>query len=158
MIILQILTLMKRSYLGFAFFCVSVLLLVSFKPVEKGLANDVLEQTNRFRRSRGLAALVMNENLNAIAQKHSYNMARGRIGFGHGGFNKRDAEARRKLKDVSSFAENVAYGPTSGREVVEMWKKSPGHRRNMLGRYKYIGIGIFKDRKGRIYYTQIFAG
>jgi uncharacterized protein YkwD len=52
----------------------------------------------------------------------------------------------------------VAYGPTSGKEVVKQWKGSPGHRRNMLGKYKYIGIGIATDRRGHIYYTQVFAG
>ena len=122
------------------------------------LSNDVLKQTNQFRRSKGLLPLVIREELNAIAQKHSVNMAKGRTGFGHGGFARRDALARQKIKDVHSFAENVAYGPTTGKEVVEKWKRSPGHRKNMLGRYKYIGIGTAKDRHGRIYYTQVFAG
>ena len=85
-------------------------------------------------------------------------MAKGRVGFGHGGFARRDALARKKINGIHSFAENVAYGPTTGKQVVTMWKKSSNHRKNMLGRYKYIGIGIAKDRRGRIYYTQVFAG
>ncbi|MGN6542438.1 MAG: CAP domain-containing protein, partial [Ginsengibacter sp.] len=50
-----------------------------------------------------------------------------------------------------------AFGPTSGKQVVDMWKSSPGHRQNLLGRFKYIGVGIAKNRNGRIYYTQVFA-
>ena len=85
-------------------------------------------------------------------------MARKRVAFGHSGFAKRNALAKKKIHSIHSFAENVAYGATSGREVVTMWKNSSGHRRNMLGNYKYIGIGIAKDSHGRIYYTQVFAG
>jgi uncharacterized protein YkwD len=150
---------MKKGYLCSALIFLSFFSFISFIPVDTaGLANDVLQQTNRFRHSRGLPDLIMKEELNAIAQKHSNNMAKGRVGFGHGGFNRRDVEARRRVKGITSFAENVAYGPTTGKKVVDMWKKSPNHRRNMLGRYKYIGIGTAKDRKGRIYYTQVFAG
>lgn len=133
--------------------------LTSFAPNHySSLVQDVLSQTNKFRKSRGLSALVINAELNAIAQKHSVNMATGKTGFGHNGFSKRNKEAKKRIPSISSFAENVAYGATSGKEVVTDWKNSPPHRRNMLGRYKYIGIGIAKDRRGRIYYTQIFAG
>lgn len=85
-------------------------------------------------------------------------MASGRVAFGHGGFAQRNAKANKEIKGLHSFAENVAYGATSGREAVALWKSSPGHRRNMLGRYRYVGIGIAKDRQGRIYYTEVFAG
>jgi uncharacterized protein YkwD len=122
------------------------------------LVDDVLSQTNKFRKSRGLSALINNDDLNAIAQKHSANMAAGKIGFGHNGFSKRNREAKKLIPSIYRFAENVAYGATTGKEVVNDWKNSPPHRKNMLGRYKYIGIGIAKDRRGRIYYTQIFAG
>ena len=151
---------MKRTFLFTTLTCLTLFFsLISFlPPTETNLIDDVLNQTNKFRRSKGLPALVINEDLNAIAQKHSSNMARKRVGFGHGGFSQRESQARKRIKPLYSFAENVAYGPTTGKQVVTMWKNSPGHRRNMLGRYKYIGIGIAKDRQGRIFYTQVFAG
>lgn len=133
--------------------------LISFSPLtDANLVDDVLSQTNKFRRSKGLPALIIREELNAIAQKHSADMARGRVGFGHGGFSKRNNQAKKVIRPLTKFAENVAYGATSAKEVVTGWKNSPGHRRNMLGAYKYIGIGIAKDRRGRIFYTQVFAG
>jgi uncharacterized protein YkwD len=150
---------MKRSFL---FTSLSILALftslTSFSPTPgKGLVDDVLSYTNQFRKSKGLSALTINADLNAIAETHSVNMAKGRVSFGHDGFNNRYEQARKKIKDFSGFAENVAYGFNTGKEVVEMWKKSSGHRRNILGRYKYIGIGTAKDRQGRIYYTEVFA-
>jgi uncharacterized protein YkwD len=139
----------------FAFF----ISLVSFAPNKNvSLVEDVLSQTNQFRNSKGLPILIIRSDLNDIAQKHSSDMAKGRVGFGHYGFEKRNAQASKKLTPMHSFAENVAFGARTGKEVVYMWKNSPGHRKNMLGRYKYIGIGTAKDRQGRIYYTQVFAG
>ncbi|MGZ8523630.1 MAG: CAP domain-containing protein [Chitinophagaceae bacterium] len=150
---------MKRTFLLTVLACVAIFTsLISFSLVtDTHLVNDVLSQTNKFRRSKGLPALVINEDLNALAQKHSANMAKGRVRFGHGGFSQREAQAKRKINPLHSFAENVAFGPTTGKQVVTMWKNSSGHRRNMLGQYKYIGIGIAKDRRGHIYYTQVFA-
>jgi uncharacterized protein YkwD len=85
-------------------------------------------------------------------------MASGRVGFGHDGFAKRNAIAGKMIRPLSSFAENVAYGPTSAGQVITIWKNSSEHRRNMLGHYKYIGIGVAKDKQGSLYYTQFFAG
>jgi uncharacterized protein YkwD len=133
--------------------------LVSFVPASSDPAvNDVLAHTNQFRKSHGLSPLILHEGLNAIAQKHSQDMAKKRVSFGHAGADRRHAQARRQVSSLRYFAENVAYGVPDGKSAVAGWKKSPGHRRNLLGRYKYIGIGIAKDRQGRIYYTQVFAG
>jgi len=151
---------MKRNFLFlpitflFLFFSVD-----SFSyDADSGLVKDVFTYTNKFRKSKRMPVLIMNDELNAIAQKHSADMARGKVGFGHTGFSKRNNLARKVIHPLNCFAENVAYGATSGKEVVTQWKNSPPHRRNMMGSYKYIGIGIAKDRRGRIYYTQVFAG
>jgi uncharacterized protein YkwD len=150
---------MKKTFLFTAL--TSLLLftsLVSFSPASPiGLVDDVLKYTNQFRKSKGLAALTIRDDLNSMAQKHSEDMAKGRVGFGHGGFNQRFDQARRMIQGFKEFAENVAYGASSGKEVVDMWQHSSGHRRNLLGNYKYVGIGTAKDRKGIIYYTQVFV-
>lgn len=119
---------------------------------------NILSKTNQFRKSKGLPALEMRKDLNAIAQKHSNNMARAVVGLGHSGFAKRNAMAKKSIHSLSVFAENVAYGATNANEVMTMWQNSAGHRRNLLGPYKYIGIAIAKDRHGRLFYTQIFGG
>ena len=150
---------MKKNFLFATFICFFLFVSInSFSPVNNGnLITDVLSLTNQFRKSEGLPLLIMKQQLNALAQKHSADMARGRVAFGHAGFGKREEKAQREIKGLHSFAENVAYGATSANEVVTMWKNSPGHRRNMLGPYKYIGIGTAKDNKGQIYYTEVFG-
>lgn len=123
---------------------------------QSSLANDVLTYTNKFRQSKGLTPLKQHKGLNEIAQKHSEDMASGKEDFGHNGFKKRGDKVR-KIFASCTMAENVAYGATSGREVVDQWKQSSGHKKNMLGNYTYIGIGVAKDKRGRIYYTQLFV-
>jgi uncharacterized protein YkwD len=149
---------MKRTGI-FSLTCTALLVsLVSFFPIpDKKLVDDVLSSTNEFRKSQRLPPLVIREDLNAIAQKHSDDMAAGKVEFGHSGFESRGSQVRKMVNGTSRFAENVAYGPSSGKDVVSVWKKSPGHRRNMLGPYKYIGIGIARDGKGTLYYTQVFV-
>ncbi len=98
----------------------------------------------------------MRKDLNRIARGHSEDMAKGRKGFGHCGFEQRQKEVAQILP-FHSMAENVAYGARSGREAVALWKSSSAHRRNLLGNYKYTGIGTARDRKGNIYFTQIFV-
>jgi len=150
---------MKKYRFPFILCCLFLFVsLVSFLSDNNAkIAQEVFYQTNKFRKSERRNELIMRNDLNKIAQKHSADMASGRVPFGHDGFYQRDAMAKKHLKQLSSFAENVAVGPTSGKQVVNMWKNSAGHRKNLLGRFKYTGIGIAKDRNGRIYYTQIFA-
>ena len=151
---------MKPGFLYASLICIFLFIgLSSFSPVgTDGLVDDVLAETNLFRKSNGLPELQLNEELNAIAQQHSNNMAKGRVAFGHDGFEKRNKMAVKSMKEISVFAENVLFGPTTGKDAVNMWKSSEGHRKNMLGSFRYVGIGIAKDKQGRIYYTEIFAG
>jgi uncharacterized protein YkwD len=143
--------------ISLSFFTICLLLfLASFVSAPGGLTDDVLRYTNQFRKSKGISALIMRDELNAIARKHSEDMAKGRCSFGHSGYEKREIQVRRIFQS-GSMAENVAYGPSTGKEVVSLWKNSSGHRRNMLGNYKYIGIGTARDRHGIVYYTQIFV-
>lgn len=123
------------------------------------LPDEVVARTNEFRKANGLPALQVNDHLNELAQKHSEAMAKGRTSFGHAGFDKRNAQATAQIKTLSSFAENVAYGAETATQVVDNWKNSAGHRKNMLGKtYKLIGVGIARSKNGQLFYTQIFGG
>ena len=122
-----------------------------------GLNEEILKYTNKFRQSKGLPVLEMRDDLNEIARRHSEDMAKGKCSFGHDGFDKRQLQVQKIIQPFYAMAENVAEGPSTGKEVVAMWKKSPEHRENMLGNYKYIGIGTASDIHGAIYYTEIFV-
>jgi uncharacterized protein YkwD len=143
-------------HLTFIVFLAGSLLFLSSFLVANPIDDEVLRYTNEFRRSNGLPALLMQNELNKIALAHSQDMASGRRGFGHGGFDKREKEIERDFK-CKAVAENVAFGQNSGREVVTAWKNSNGHRHNMLGNYRLIGVGTARDREGQIYFTEIFV-
>jgi len=153
----QISPMLKTSVV---FLILPVIFLYAFtsaKPLKENLTEDVLKYTNQLRRAKGLPALEMRNDLNAIARKHSEDMASGRRRFGHSGLNERELKVKRIIHPYHSLAENIAYGARSGKEAVSIWKNSRVHRENMLGNYKYIGIGTACTRRGVIYYTQIFV-
>jgi len=157
MMIEQISPMLKTASVFFILPVVFLLAFTTVAPAKEDLAEDILKYTNQFRRSKGLPALEMRDDLNVIARKHSEDMASGRRRFGHAGLNDRELKVKRIIKPYHSLAENVAYGANNGKEAVSIWKNSSGHRRNMLGNYKYIGIGTARNRRGVIYYTQIFV-
>ena len=145
---------------GSVFFILSFICLVVFTssaPLKEDLSEDILKHTNQFRKSRGLSPLEMRNDLNAIARKHSQDMASGRRSFGHGGLNERVVKVKKIIIPYHSIAENIAFGASSGKEAVSIWKNSRSHRQNLLGNYQYIGIGTARNRRGVIYYTQLFV-
>ena len=152
---------MLKTNFGWVTFILLIISLLSFTPgklLSVGPVEDVLKYTNQFRKSKGLKALEMRDDLNAIARKHSEDMAGGRCAFGHDGYNLRVSKVKKTIKSCDGYVgENVAYGARNGKEAFDIWKNSSGHRKNMLGDYKYIGIGTARSRKGIIYYTQIFV-
>ncbi|MBO9199382.1 MULTISPECIES: CAP domain-containing protein [Niastella] len=121
------------------------------------MADDVLKYVNEYRRKKRLPALAMNSAMIAEAIKHSENMAARRTSFGHNGFQGRWNRISSALNGVSEIAENVAMGSTTARQVVDRWLKSPVHKENIEGNYNITGIGIAADKKGVLYFTQIFA-
>ena len=137
------------------FFGIALIFSLSLKA--QSLRDDVLKYTNDLRKAKGLPALEIRDDLNELALKHSTNMAKGKTSFGHDGFDDRRNAVHKFLPSMNAFAENVAYGATTAKDVVQMWNKSSGHRRNMLGNYRYIGIGIAADSDGVLYYTQVFV-
>lgn len=124
-----------------------------------GMEDDILKYINAYRRKKGLRPLVMNATISAEAQKHSENMAARRTSFGHNGFQGRMKRITSSpaINGASGVAENVALGSTTAKEVVDNWLKSPMHRQNIVGDYNLTGIGVAADKKGTLYFTQIFA-
>lgn len=121
------------------------------------LADDILGYVNDYRQTKGLPALEMNVVMSSVAEQHSDDMANNKTPFGHEGFEERIRFISQKLGVLHKSAENVAYGNLSARQVVDVWLKSPGHRRNIEGKYTVTGIGISTASDGTIFFTQIFA-
>jgi uncharacterized protein YkwD len=116
-----------------------------------------LDLINQYRRKKGLPALATDPVIEAEARRHTIAMASHRSPFGHDGFSYRSKVITSKIPGVTATAENVAYGSRSAKEVVDGWLRSPGHKKNIEGKYKLTGIGVARDENSRLYFTQIFA-
>ncbi len=123
----------------------------------KAVEDDVLELINQYRRAKNLPGLTLNQAITEESRKHSYNMANNIVPFSHDGFSNRSKALTARIPGLKSVAENVAYGQKSAQEVVTDWIKSPGHKMNIEGNYTQTGIGIIADKKGVLYYTQMFV-
>lgn len=125
--------------------------------IAPAVERDVLHYINQHRESKGLPALSFNAIVANEARRHSTAMASRRIPFGHQGLNARTKIITGKITSVHAVSENVARGSITAQQAVNLWLKSPGHRKNIEGNYKYTGIGVARDRKSELYFTQIFA-
>jgi uncharacterized protein YkwD len=120
------------------------------------METEILQFVNDDRKQHDLSPLQLNELESSLALKHSQDMASEKVKFGHDGFNSR-AKAIQKSLGATEVGENVASGPMTAREVVDGWLNSPGHKKNIEGNFILTGIGYARDKKGNIYFTQIFS-
>jgi uncharacterized protein YkwD len=125
--------------------------------IAPAVERDVLFFINKHRESKGLSPLAFNAIVASEARRHSTDMASRRVSFGHDGLTTRTKNISKQIKSVHAVSENVARGPLTAEQAVNLWLKSPGHRKNIEGNYKYTGIGVARDRKSELYFTQIFA-
>ena len=120
------------------------------RSTDERLERSVLCLLNEQRARRGLRRLKMSRRLSVAAARHSRDMSR-RNYFSHtsrGGASflsriRRTGYLRSARKWRAG--ENIAWGSggygTPG-SVVRAWMNSPGHRRNILGSFRHIGIGV----------------
>src|SRR5215470_10819379 len=96
-----------------------------------------------------------------LAREHSGDMAAGRVGFGHDGFEQRERMLRSEA-GASGIAENVAHQsaktPSVSDATVAGWIASPAHRRNLEGPYQLAGVGASRGADGSVYLTEILFG
>ena len=120
------------------------------------MEQSILQEVNNYRASKRLKPLQMVELISDAALKHSKDMGRGRVPFGHDGFDNRMDKVMGKIPNANACAENVAFGKFTAQEVVKRWIQSPGHRKNIEGNYNMTGIGVVRGKDGYPYFTQIF--
>ncbi len=88
---------------------------------------------NRYRAQKGLQPLALNPRLAEAARRHSADLAR-HDRLAHRGSDGSNPWSRVRKAGYSPrlAAENVGAGQRSLAEVVQGWKRSPGHDRNLL--------------------------
>ncbi len=110
---------------------------------------EAVKLINRYRSSKGLGAVSLDSTLTTIAKSHSRDLAKhDRIShYGSDGSNPWDRVERSGYKPQLA-AENVGTGQLSIKEVMQGWKDSPGHNKNLLlPDAKNIGIALVYNPK-----------
>lgn len=131
------------------------------KPINRtnddaAIQNAILFYINEYRQQHRLTPLKMDNRIVKEAKQHSIDMASHKMGFGHQYFHNRIDRLHSQIKNSNAGAENVAYNYKDAQDVVKNWLRSPGHKQNIDGNYNLTGIGIARDKNGKIYFTQIF--
>ena len=109
---------------------------------------ELVQLVNAKRRSVGCPELKWDNQVALVALKHSRDMVSHNF-FGHTSPDgKGPFERLRESKVIfSAAAENIAFGPKTGREVFEIWLRSPEHCKNMLDcRFTRHGVACVEDR------------
>lgn len=113
-------------------------------------AFQVLEKSNAARVKQGKNELTMDKELLEDAMCRAAECA---INFDHIRPNGQNCFAM----DDKIYAENLAAGQETPKEVVADWLASSGHRTNLLNKdYKSIGVGCF-EYKNTLYWVQLFG-
>lgn len=104
---------------------------------------------NAYRHTKGLKPLALNVELTNAAKAHARDLARwDRIShFGSDGSNPWD-RVKRTGYNARVAAENVGTGQASFEEVLQGWKDSPSHNKNLLMRdANHMGVALVQDPK-----------
>jgi uncharacterized YkwD family protein/spore coat assembly protein SafA len=123
----------------------------------KNVEIQVLDLTNKARAANGLKPLKMDWELQRVARYKSKEM-RDKGYFSHTSPTYGSPFQMMKAFKIQyrSAGENIAAGQQTPQQVVDAWLKSPGHRKNIMGNYEYIGVGYAKGGSQRHYWTQQF--
>jgi uncharacterized protein YkwD len=131
------------------------------KPPPKLSADEekILDLTNAAREKEKLAPLKLNPVLTEVARAHSANMAR-RGEMNHVLDGKKPSDRVKAAGyDYAWVGENLAETDGDTPAVIfKRWMESPHHKENILrDTFTEIGVGIARNEKGEIYYTQVFG-
>lgn len=123
-----------------------------------GVAARLVEEHNRHRNGAGLPALNVSRELTAAAQLHADDMARRRR-MSHAGKDGSTVAARISYQGYRwrRAGENVAAGYRDVESVMKGWMASTGHRMNILGDFRDVGVGHAVARDGTPYWCVVFA-
>ena len=131
-------------------------------PAEDAEPDDDVEALvdahNAERAKRRLESLQFNPALGAAALHHARDMAR-RGKMSHTGGD-RSSPFERMTREGYHFTragENVAAGQVGVAEVMRDWMHSPGHRKNILGPYREIGVARVTGADGTSYWCATFG-
>jgi len=138
----------------------------SLRP-DSSTTSRVFQEVNAYRRSCGAKELQRHAGLDRLAQEHCEFLRRNRGTFSlngknvsHFGFEGRNLIARERYR-MSNVSENVAATSSGGHNpsaaLIDLWKGSKDHHKNMLDDWTYTGVGLVVDSDGMAFSTQLFS-
>jgi uncharacterized protein YkwD len=110
----------------------------------------VLDFTNEYRMMMGLMPFKVKEALVQAARKHSQCMRENNF-FSHHCPIHGNLQARGRAEGTRISGENIARGQRSAYQAFYSWYNSSGHHRNLLGKFRFLGVGV-----SGAYWTQDF--
>ena len=117
-------------------------------PAQAGTEGAFLSKINASRAAEGLAPVSVHSDLVPDARTHSAEMmAAGEIYH--------TSPLSAVASGWEALAENVGAGPSVD-SLHAAFMASAGHRRNILGDYNYVGIGVSQSDSGQLWVTVIF--
>lgn len=117
-------------------------------PAQAGTEGAFLSKINASRSAAGLAPVSVHSDLVPDARTHSAQMmAAGEIYH--------TSPLSAVASGWEALAENVGAGPSVD-SLHAAFMASSGHRRNILGDYNYVGIGVSQSDSGQLWVTVIF--
>jgi uncharacterized protein YkwD len=130
-------------------------------------SSRLFDAVNNYRASVGASLIERHAGLDRLAQEHCEYLRRNRGTFSlygkyvsHNGFESR-AMAAREYMGMSSVSENVAAANYPGSDassvILQLWKNSRDHHKNMTDDWTCSGIGVVVDSDGMVFATQLFA-
>lgn len=124
---------------------------------DDSIRDEYMDLVNAYRGEVGVDALIYSGVIEQVAQEHSENMAKGEVPFGHEGSGVRCQKLMTEIGPANLCGEIVAQGQDNAKEVFSAWMSSLSHRSKIEnGRYTHTGLGIARNPKGTIYWTQIY--
>ncbi|ETP72503.1 Cysteine-rich secretory protein family [Lachnospiraceae bacterium JC7] len=119
------------------------------------LSEELCNRVNAYRADRGMTSYRINDTLSKVAMDRAEELSRY---YSH---SRPDGTKCFSLMKEQGYtyrkaAENIAYGQMSVDQVFDAWLNSSGHRKNILGDFREMGIGVYKSN-GVYYWVQEFG-
>ena len=133
----------------------------NFDAFDAAFEQDIVDLVNQERAARGLPPLKHSEDLSLATRYHARDMSEDEY-FDHNTHDRINGELtlrcawsqriRSYVPDAGTIGENIVVGYQDAEDAMNAWMNSEGHRNNILGDYRELGIGFYAS-----YSVQNFA-
>jgi uncharacterized protein YkwD len=124
---------------------------VEYEPVRNysfsGVERCFLNKINGLRQRKGKNRLKWDKQLGYVARRHARGMAANRSIY-------HDGDLGRTVTRWRRLGQNVGRG-SGCKRLMRAFRNSSGHRANLLGSWRHVGVGVKKSR-GQLFVMHIF--